>query len=115
MARVTGLIRFAELRGPIRNATVYVRVEDASLADAAAVRLGEQVLRGVDVDPGGPPVPFAVAAAEPPPRARCTVRVLVDLDGDGALGRGDWASRQGYPVLGRAGAGPVDVVVREIP
>lgn len=100
--RVTGTIVFpANLAGP-RRATVYVRVEDVSLADASATTLAESVMRDVPVPPTPEPIlSFSVPVPSFDPRARYSVLVLVDLDGDGQVGTGDLISTQSHPVLTR--------------
>jgi hypothetical protein len=115
MSRVVGVIRFAGLRAALSKVTVHVHVEETGRADAPATLLAERVLRGVDVVPGAAPLPFTVEGVDVPPRGRCTLRVHVDVDGDGEIGRGDWISWEACPVLSEPGELPVDVTVREVP
>ncbi|WP_454043864.1 hypothetical protein [Cellulosimicrobium sp. Marseille-Q8652] len=98
---------------PAGAATVRVSVEDTTLQDVAAVRLAEAVLPGVDLTPGGR-VPFAIDVDAAPPGA--TVRVHVDLAGDGEVAGGDLLTVQAVPVdvlatsPGAAGEVPVRTV-----
>ncbi|MCB7137465.1 hypothetical protein [Cellulosimicrobium marinum] len=94
-------------------ATVRVSVEDTTLQDAASVRLAEAVLPGVDVAPGGR-VPFAVDVDDAPVGA--TVRVHVDVSGDGDVAPGDLLTVQSVPVdvLGRTAQVAGEVPVRTI-
>lgn len=115
MPRVGGSIRFSGLARPLRGVTLRVRVEETGRADAPAVRLAEQVLAGVDVAPGDPPVRFELPEVVAPVRGHCTLRVVADVDGDGAVGRGDWVTRRSHPVLRSGQADEVDVTLYEIP
>ena len=97
-ASISGTIEFQGVREPARNVTVYVRVQDTGSADGVAITVAEQVLRGVDIPPGAPPIPFAVQGIPENARARYTVRVHADVDGNGAVSRGDYVSTQSYTV-----------------
>lgn len=57
---------------------------------------------------------FIVACPEPNPRWRYQVRALVDLDGDGQLGRGDWMTVQSYPVMTFGNGDNVDLELDEL-
>src|SRR6266849_4608451 len=83
-ASISGAIEFKDVREPAHNVTVYVRVQDTGFADATALTVAELVLRGVDIVPGAPPIPFAVHGIPENARARYAVRVHADVDGDGA-------------------------------
>jgi hypothetical protein len=95
---ISGAIEFQDVREPAHNVTVYVRVQDTGFADATALTVTELVLQGVDIVPGAPPVPFAVQGVPANARAPYTVRVHADVDGDGAVSRGDYVSTRSYPV-----------------
>lgn len=98
---------------PASAATVRVSVEDTTLQDVAALRLAEAVLPGVDLSPGGR-VPFAIDVDDVPPGA--TVRVHVDLAGDGDVASGDLLTVQAVPVdvLGASPGSAGEVPVRTI-
>ena len=95
---ITGAIEFQDVREPAHNVTVYVRVQDTVHADAAALTVAELVLRGVDIVPGAPPIPFALHGIPENPHARYAVRVHADVDGRGAVSRGDYVSTRSYPI-----------------
>lgn len=81
-------------------ASLVVRVEDASRADAAAVTVAEQVQAGVRLPGGDASVPFElrVPAALVGPRGPCSVRVHVDVSGTGTVTAGDFVSTESYPL-----------------
>lgn len=95
---VTGEIIFPD-SGPPAVATIYLRVEDVSLADAPSRTVAEDVRRDVQAPPPGGRLAFSLAVPAVDPRARYSVRVHVDLDGDGRVSRGDLISTQSHPVL----------------
>ena len=98
---------------PSAVATLRVSVEDTTLQDVAAVRVAETVLPGTDVAPGSR-VPFAIDVDDAPPGA--TVRVHVDVSGDGDVATGDLLTVQAVPVdvLGGSTDAAGDVPVRRV-
>jgi putative lipoprotein len=92
---------------PHTAATVRIRVEDVTRADAGSVVVGEQVLH--DVSPRG--LRFEVPVAEIDPNARYVVRVHVDLAGTGRVSSGDLLTTQSVPVLTRGAPDTVTVPV----
>lgn len=111
---ISGTIEFRDVREPALNATVYVRVQDASRADASALTVAEQVLRGVNIIPGAPPIPFTVDGIPQNPRARYVVRVHADVDGDGRVSRGDYVSTQSHPVQANEERAGVTILARPV-
>ena len=106
-----GQVVFDDSAHSFDGATLYVFLEDTTLADASAVSVAEQVTEGVAYDARTRNVlPFALDGFVPDERAHYTVRALVDLDGDGRVSRGDFVNVESYPVLtwGR----PREVTVR---
>jgi hypothetical protein len=57
---------------------------------------------------------FCIPVEEVDARARYEVSVLVDLDGDGQKGVGDYISVSAYPVLTHGHPDSVDILVRRI-
>jgi uncharacterized lipoprotein YbaY len=107
---VTGTIVFPAAAPAGPPATIHVRIEDVSRADAPATVLASLTLEAVAVPPpAGEPVTFAIPVTTYDPGARYTVRVHVDRDGDGRVSRGDLVSTAHHPVL-TAGAGTVVTV-----
>jgi uncharacterized lipoprotein YbaY len=95
-----GQIVFDESAPSFRGATLYVSLQDTSLADADAVTIAEQVTREVAYDARARnTLTFALNGVVPDERAHYTVRILVDLDGDGRVSHGDFVNVESYPVL----------------
>jgi type III secretion system (T3SS) chaperone YscW len=94
---------------PDTAATVRIRVENVTRADAAAQVVGEQVLH--DVSLRG--LRFEVPVAKVDRAARYTVRVHVDLAGTGVLSTGDLLTTQSVPVLTHGA--PDEVIVPVTP
>lgn len=96
-------------------ASVLVAVEDVSRADAPAVRVGERLLRDVDVPPEGVVLEVDVpVTAGPDPRRRFTVRVRAGADaGARAFAPGDLVSTTSVPVR-LDGTDDVQVNVRPV-
>lgn len=100
-SKVTGRVAFGSDARFFSGATVRVRLEDVSRADASARTLAEQVIRDVSYTPGGASdVPFVLHVERLSERRAYSVRVHVDLDGDGDIKRGDYVSTESYPVTG---------------
>jgi uncharacterized lipoprotein YbaY len=113
-ASISGTIAFRDVREPALNVTVYVRVQDAGRTDASASTVAEQVLRGVNIVPGAPPIPFTVQGIPQNPRARYVVRVHADVNGDGIVSRGDYVSTQSYPVQTSGKSAVVTILARHV-
>jgi hypothetical protein len=96
--RIAGVIVFEE-EPRVPAGTLHVQVEDVTYVDRAArvVASSRAPLAG-----GAAPAESAFALELPAldAGARYTLRVLVDLDGDGAIGPGDFVSTQAHPVRG---------------
>ena len=88
-------------------ASLHVEVRDATLADAPSVVLASRTWGGVAVRPGAR-LPFALTLADAPEHAVLSLRVHVDVAGDGAVSSGDLLSTQFHPL---PTSGPVDVTV----
>jgi uncharacterized lipoprotein YbaY len=114
-ALVIGAIEFPEPVGLPPEAMVYVRLLDTSTADAPAVLVAEQVLRGATVtrDQSGR-IPFELRAGPISNNKQYTVSVLVDVDASGHVTSGDYVSVQSYPVLIRGRADNVLIKVHRV-
>jgi uncharacterized lipoprotein YbaY len=80
----------------LREARVYVRLEDTSRADAPSRIVAEQTLSGAALAEGTP-LRFELRGALPG-GGPCNLRVHVDVDGDGQVSPGDYVSMESYPV-----------------
>jgi uncharacterized lipoprotein YbaY len=78
------------------SAKAYVRLLNTSLADAASAAVAEQVIDHIST---GEKAAFILEPNSIDERDSYTVSVLVDLDGDGKVSKGDYISMQSYPVL----------------
>ena len=112
---VEGEINFEGQSTSFTYATVYVRLEEVSAADAPARVVAEHIRRNVAFDPqAGEALAFTLEAEAPDPTASYSVRAHIDLDGDGQVSRGDYISMQSYPVLTFGYPRRVSVLVRRI-
>lgn len=107
---VTGTIPFPAALPAGPPATISVRIEDISRADAPATVHAAVTLAGVPIPPSlDAPVTFAIPVASFDPRARYSVRVHVDRDGDGRVSQGDLVSTSLNSVLTQGGGTSVMV------
>ena len=109
MPTVRGSVELPD-NAPETAATVRIRVEDVTRADAGAVVAGEQVLHGVFLRG----LRFEVPVDDVDPDARYVVRVHVDLAGTGVLSAGDLLTTQSVPVLTRGAPDTVTVPVSRL-
>jgi len=111
---VTGIIEFQDVKEPVHDATVYVRVQDVGRADAAANTVAEEVIRNVDILPNGVPLQFQVKGIKPSASGHYAVRVHADVSGDGRVSPGDYVSTQSYPVDLSEQSAKVSIVTRRV-
>lgn len=107
--RVTGEVLFGG-KEAFAAATVYVRLEDVSFADRPSAVIAEQVIPGVSRGP----VAIDLRSAPLDPRGSYSVRVHVDVDGDGQITPGDYVSTESYPVLTHGHPANITVNVRRV-
>jgi uncharacterized lipoprotein YbaY len=114
-APITGTIEFPEATKLPPQAKVYVRLLDTSAADAPARLVAEQVLQELPAEAHErKKIRFELRSGLVDERADYTVSVLVDVDGDGRLGRGDFINMQSYPVLTRGYPSNIEIVVEQV-
>lgn len=115
MQLVTGKITFEEGAPSFTGATVYVRLENITVADAASEVIGDYVERDVAFDPKTDrDLSFAIAGEAANPRDSYSVRVHIDVDGDGEVSVGDFISTQTYPVITFGHPRQISVLVRQV-
>lgn len=115
MPEVVGQVLLDGWRGEPGPATVYVRLLDTSRMDAPALVVDEVILDEVWLDQiGDDGIEFRLAVEEVRCRVRYQVSALVDLDGDGRISVGDYASTRSYPVLTGGFPNEVEVHVQPI-
>jgi uncharacterized lipoprotein YbaY len=95
---------------------VYVRLEDVSLADAAATLVAQAVVRQVPITPreGSLEVALEVDSRTLEPRRQYSLRAHVDYDQDGVVTPGDYVSTQSYPLQGGDIDAGLQVEVRRV-
>src|SRR5215207_9446236 len=90
---IRGTVDFLGVKDPVSDATVHIRLQDTSRADALATTVAEQVIDHVDIVPDGQPLPFTLQMPANE-NSRYVVRVHADVTGDGKVSRGDYVSTQ---------------------
>ena len=100
--RVYGTIKVSEPDVKFDDATVYVRIIDASMQDVPSILLTMQVIQNASYDSNSDnkmirfsiPITFDVQE-----RRNYYVSAHVDLDGDKSASSGDYVTMTAYPVL----------------
>lgn len=111
---VKGELTFEEDAPPFTGATMYVYLENITVADIAAEVIDYYVEQNVSFDPKTTILSFAMAGKALDPRASYAVRVHIDIDGDGKVSQGDFISTQSYPVITFGHPGKVSILVRQV-
>ena len=114
MLLVTGKVFLKEDPGIDQDVSAYVQLLDTSRADAASVKVAETVYQVKLQDFFTNGLQFQLQVDEIDPRRRYEVNALVDLDKDGKMGKGDYISKQAYPVLTKGYPDYVEMEVSEI-
>ncbi|APH39686.1 YbaY family lipoprotein [Methanohalophilus halophilus] len=92
---INGAVTFDSLEEPFSNVTVYITIEDVSLADAPSTIIGQPTLENVsrnnitDSD-----IPFEINYRTLQEGHTYSLSAHVDVDGDGAISGGDYLSTQ---------------------
>lgn len=112
---VKGTVTFEDDAPPFTGATMYVSVENTSVADIASEVVADYVERDVAFVPKTAKVLlFEIAAEVPDPRASYSVKVHIDIDGDGEVSLGDFISMQSYPVITGGHPTEISILVRQV-
>ena len=97
---IEGRIVFGGDTAPFQGVSVELVLEDTTYADSPAIPVARLVLSSVSYDGAvGGSIAFALRRDAVAPGRRQTLRILVDVDGDGRLGRGDYGNAESVPVL----------------
>jgi hypothetical protein len=81
------------------DATLIAELQDTREADVAARVLARHVQRGISYDSVRPePLHFSLPLSASVSAPGITVSVLLDLDGDGHITRGDYINMRSYSV-----------------
>ncbi len=89
---IEGNILFENLEETIEDATVYIRLDDVSLADAPSTVISETTLENVSVGPEDNIVPYSLGFPELEARRMYSLYVHADVDGDGKVSKGDYVT-----------------------
>jgi hypothetical protein len=112
---VKGTVTFEQDAPSFTGATMYVRLENTTVADLASEVVADYVERNVAfVSKTTKGLLFAIHGKAPDPRASYSVRVHIDIDGDGEVSRGDFISTQSYPVITGVHPTEISVLVRQV-
>lgn len=112
---VKGEIKFAGKPELPDSAKAYVRLLDTSLADAPSTVVAEQVIEHIaSFRSKGEKVTFVLEPKSIDERDTYYVSVLVDIDGDGKISKGDYISMQSYPVLTFGSPSEVTIEVKKV-
>ena len=99
MRVIRGELTFEDGPADISGATVHVRVEDVSRADAASLTVAEWKIPAL---PAGTTtsraIPFEVPVGALDARGRYSLRAHVDVDRDGRTSVGDFITMEEFPV-----------------
>ena len=115
MQLVKGKITFEKETPPFTGATLYVRLENVTDADIASQVVADYVQQNVAFDPNTDrELLFSIAGDAPDSRVSYAVRVHIDIDGDGAVSRGDLISMQSYPVITFGHPKEVSILVQQV-
>lgn len=110
MAEVSGKIHVPN-DANFDNATVFVKLEDVSMAGASASVIGRQTMRGVSA---GDDLHYMIDGIDVDERSRYNVRVHLSLDGSDQYKSGDYLTTQTYPALTQGHPAVVDVKLSRI-
>jgi uncharacterized lipoprotein YbaY len=112
---VQGEILLWEAERCFTGATVHVRLEDVSYADAPSRVVAQQVIPDVSHESGTKhTLRFALYGDVPDEKGSYIVTVHVDLCGQGRVTRGDYLSVESYPVLTHGWPNQISIRLREV-
>lgn len=111
---LSGEVVFDDDLPSFTNASLHIYLEDTTLADSSAKVVLHQVMENVADTMQNGRIPFAIHGTILDPQAYYTVRVLIDMNGDGKISRGDYINSISYPVLTRGYPDRVVVKVRKV-
>ena len=112
---VEGKIIFDQLAKSISHGTVYIYLEDVSMADVPSRVISEQVIADVDlVATQDPAIEFVLYGKITDYNASYAIRVHADIDRDGKLSKGDFINMESYHVLTHGYPKNILIHVRQI-
>lgn len=112
---VEGDILFEDVSSSFSGATVYIRIEDVSIADAASKVVVEKSIHNVACAVGGQcSIPFSIRYSDLDERAMYTLSVHVDVDGSGVITPGDYITMESYPLSSSQAHVKINIKVRQV-
>lgn len=112
---IQGNILLESQKAPVENATVYIRLEDVSLADAPSTVIAETSIMDVSPTPGNAnSVPFTLGFPKLADNRSYSLYVHVDTDGDGRVSKGDYVTTWYNGVSGGQKKVQMDVTVSPV-
>lgn len=112
MPIVRGKIFIKEDPGAKFDGVLYVRILDTSRADASSEKVNEMIFPKINLqDLFLKGKQFKLQLDEIDNSKRYEVSVLLDFDGDGKRGKGDYITKKAYPVLTRGYPDYVEVEI----
>lgn len=110
---LTGNISFEGQNISFSNATAYVTIKDASIADAASGVVAEQTIQGLSITQGtNSTFRYAVPTSKLEQGKEYSLSVHVDVDGNGNISQADYITTQHYPLV--SGSKTLDAVVQKV-
>lgn len=114
-AIVRGEILFDGPAPDLAGAMIYVRLEDVTRAGAPSHVVAEEAVTGATTQAiVSEPLSFVLSCETPDPQASYSVRVHIDIDGDGRVSSGDYITMESYPVLTHGNPDRISVRVHPI-
>ena len=83
----------------VHDATIYIRLEDVSKADAPSKVLSELILKNVNFDNTTKAIPFTLSIESIDKHISYNVSVHIDVNKNGKLDKGDFINMAIYPIL----------------
>jgi uncharacterized lipoprotein YbaY len=110
MRTVAGAVLLPANAPATRAGHIHVEVRDISLADAPSVLVAKQQLDNVPLTPNGR-IGFHLPVPEVAPNRTLSLRVHIDVDGNGSVNSGDLLTTASYPIPPIGTPSPLEVAV----
>lgn len=96
---VEGIIHLVGVSSSTPNATVYVQIVEASLADAPSNVVAEEVILDFQIDMDNlAEIRFSILTSNLNRRANYDLIAHVDINGSGEITKGDYLTMESFPV-----------------
>ena len=113
MNKISGKIHFEEPITKASQATIRIRLDEVSRADAPSTTVAETDLTGFELEPGHKPINFELTA-ELIPSYRYTLFVHIDFANDGQISPGDYLTQEYFGVTIPLSKQPYQVRVKMV-